>query len=82
MLVHRPARRLELRLGAAASLHRAVQRASRLALGRTSLGAADLAFKPGDFPISEAASQESLALPIYPELTSEMIETVCRVIDG
>ena len=42
----------------------------------------DLAGHPGDFPISEAASQESLALPIYPELTSEMIHTVCRAISN
>ena len=40
----------------------------------------DLACRAGDFPICEAAAKESLALPIYPELTPEMIQTVVRTI--
>lgn len=39
-----------------------------------------LGHKPGDFPISEAASQEVLALPVYPELSESQQQTVVRKI--
>jgi dTDP-4-amino-4,6-dideoxygalactose transaminase len=43
---------------------------------------ADLGYHAGDFPESESAANQTLALPIYPELTDKMQRTVVNAIAG
>ncbi len=37
-------------------------------------------YRPGDYPVSEQAAAETIAIPIYPDLTEEQIRTVAGAI--
>jgi dTDP-4-amino-4,6-dideoxygalactose transaminase len=40
----------------------------------------NLGYQPGDFPVSERLANQSLALPVYPELAPDDIEYVCQTL--
>ncbi len=39
-----------------------------------------LGYKAGDFPVAERIGEEVLSLPIFPEMTEQQFEHVCRSI--
>jgi len=41
---------------------------------------ADLGYKPGDLPISEALAKETFAIPIFPELYKEEQEQIIKAL--
>ena len=41
-----------------------------------------LGYKSGDFPNSEYAAKHTLAIPVYPELTTEMQDYVIEKLDS
>jgi dTDP-4-amino-4,6-dideoxygalactose transaminase len=42
----------------------------------------ELGYQEGDFPISEGASLNTLAVPIYPELTEKQIDIILEILSG
>jgi dTDP-4-amino-4,6-dideoxygalactose transaminase len=40
----------------------------------------ELGYQEGEFPISEKASLETLAIPIYPELTNDDLKRIAQII--
>ncbi|GGS26667.1 DegT/DnrJ/EryC1/StrS family aminotransferase [Actinokineospora fastidiosa] len=43
---------------------------------------AELGYRPGQFPVAEAACAHTLALPLYPDLPDTAVDRVCDLIGG
>ena len=41
-----------------------------------------LGYLEGDFPVSEKASQETLAIPIYPDLERDQVKIIIGILNG
>jgi dTDP-4-amino-4,6-dideoxygalactose transaminase len=42
---------------------------------------AALGHRRGEFPVAEAAAERAVALPLYPDLTTDQVDRVCSVIE-
>lgn len=42
----------------------------------------DLGYGPGSFPVAEALAQETLSLPMFPEITESQVDRVCEVLES
>lgn len=40
-----------------------------------------LGHKPGDFPVAEQLGNEVVSLPVFPDMSNEQVDTVCKVIE-
>ncbi|HBE91302.1 MAG TPA: hypothetical protein DDW55_01805 [Gammaproteobacteria bacterium] len=40
----------------------------------------DLGYKSGDFPVAEQLGNEVVSLPVFPDMTEEQVDAVCKVI--
>jgi dTDP-4-amino-4,6-dideoxygalactose transaminase len=41
----------------------------------------DLGLAQGDLPVTEQAAQQVLSLPLYPEMSEDSVEVVCRAVN-
>jgi dTDP-4-amino-4,6-dideoxygalactose transaminase len=41
---------------------------------------ADLGYRPGQFPVAEAACERTVALPLYPDLADDEVDVVCDAV--